>query len=207
VKRKRNTSLGLGVAALAVLAIAGAWLLYIALPRWVAPSAESAPEAASDLPEGRRIKATLFYVAEDGLHLAPVEREVPYEESAAGQARRILEAQLEPAPSPFAQAIPEGTKVRALYATERGEAFVDLSGELVSQHSGGSLDELLTVYAIVNAVTSNLPGISTVQILVDGREVDALAGHIDLRQPLGRNTKLVLEPAPAATPDAPPPAR
>jgi hypothetical protein len=30
-----------------------------------------------------------------------------------------------------------------------------------------------------------------VQILVDGREVDTLAGHIDLRRPLQRNDTLV----------------
>jgi hypothetical protein len=32
-----------------------------------------------------------------------------------------------------------------------------------------------------------------VQILVDGREVDTLAGHIDLRRPLQRNDTLVRE--------------
>ena len=47
--------------------------------------------------------------------------------------------------------------------------------------------ELLTVYAIVNAVTANLPGVQRVQILVDGREVDTIAGHIDVRRPLERD--------------------
>ena len=33
--------------------------------------------------------------------------------------------------------------------------------------------------------------ISRVQILVDGKEVDTLAGHVDLRHPLEKNLKWV----------------
>ncbi|HPW21762.1 MAG TPA: GerMN domain-containing protein, partial [Vicinamibacterales bacterium] len=57
---------------------------------------------------------------------------------------------------------------------------------------GGSQHELLTVYAIVDTLTANLPAITSVQILVDGREVDSLAGHVDLRRPLP-NTRLRAE--------------
>ena len=53
-------------------------------------------------------------------------------------------------------------------------------------HTGGSLDEALAVFALVNALTVNLPDITAVQILIDGKEVDTLAGHIDLRHPLRR---------------------
>jgi hypothetical protein len=71
--------------------------------------------------------------------------------------------------------------------TARGDAFVDLSGEVVTKHSGGSLDEIFTVYTIVNALTVNLPAIARVQILIDGKEADTLAGHVDLRHPLLKN--------------------
>jgi hypothetical protein len=63
---------------------------------------------------------------------------------------------------------------------------VDLGGAVISGHSGGSLDEALTIYTIVNVLAANLPGVSTVQILVEGQEVDSLVGHLDLRHPLGR---------------------
>ena len=89
------------------------------------------------------------------------------------------------------QVVPKGTKLRAFYVTERGDAFVDLSGDVVSAHPGGSLTELLTVYAIVNAVTSNLPAVQRVQLLVEGKEVDTIAGHVDVRRPLERDTTLV----------------
>ena len=47
------------------------------------------------------------------------------------------------------------------------------------------------MYALVNALTTNLPEVTAVQILVGGQEVDTLAGHVDLRRPLGPNMKWV----------------
>jgi len=181
----------LPVVAIAVVAATGAWLLFIALPRWAERPAETgsgaaAPGAATPGAE-RRINATLYFISEDGLSLVGVPQEVPFDEPVAAQARRIVEAQVGAAPPPLASAVPEGTTVRGLYLTDRGDAFVDLSDEARARHRGGALEELFTVYAVVNAVTVNLPAIARVQILVNGREVDTLAGHVDLRHPLERN--------------------
>ena len=147
-------------------------------PAAAAPAGAKAPEA------GRRIKATLYYVAADGLHLRASERDVVYAEGASEQARRIVEALLEPAPEGLASAIPPGTALRGLFVGGQGDAYVDFSGSLRTNHPGGSASEILTVYAIVSALTVNLPAITSVQILIDGHEVDTLAGHIDLRRPL-----------------------
>ncbi len=87
--------------------------------------------------------------------------------------------------------MPAGTTLRALYLTSNGAAYVDLSREVVNAHSGGSLDEMLTIYSIVNALTMNLPAVTSVQVLVDGKEVDTLAGHVDLRRPLTKNVSWV----------------
>jgi hypothetical protein len=100
-----------------------------------------------------------------------------------------VEAEIGDAPPPYASPIPRGTRLRALYMGDRGDAFVDLSGEVRTAHTGGALDEIFTTYAIVNALTVNLPAITRVQILVDGKEVDTLAGHVDLRRPLQKNLK------------------
>jgi germination protein M len=169
---------------------------FIVLPRWYAESNQSAVEAEPPpAPATPKIKAHLFYVAEDGLHLVAVEREVPFGQGTLQQARRLVEAQLGPAPKPHVSAIPEGTKLRAIYVTDQGQAFVDLSREVSAAHPGGALEEILTVYSIVNAITENLPAVHAVQILVDGREVDTLAGHVDLRRPLTRGTAWAQESA------------
>jgi hypothetical protein len=140
---------------------------------------------------GRKIKARLFYVSEDGTRLTGVEREVVYGEGPAAQAQLIINAQLAPAAAPLVSAVPPGTTLRALYLNAKGEAYVDLSRDVVTAHTGGSRNELLTIYTIVNALTSNLPAVTSVQVLVDGKEVDTLAGHVDLRRPLEKDLALV----------------
>ena len=140
---------------------------------------------------GRKIKARLYYVSMDGTKLTAVEREVAYGDGPAAQAQEIVNAQLAPVVAPLVSAIPPGTTLRALYLNAKGEAYVDLSKEAASSHTGGSQDELLTIYTVVNALTANLPAVTSVQLLVDGKEVDTLAGHIDLRKPLEKNLDLI----------------
>jgi len=66
-----------------------------------------------------------------------------------------------------------------------------LTREVVSSHTGGTDAELLTVYTIVDALTANLPAVRAVQILVEGKEVDTLAGHVDLRRPIEKNLEWI----------------
>jgi hypothetical protein len=171
--------------------IVGVWLVMTLLPRWLGGGAPASTATAGAGADSRKIHATLFYVASDGGELMPVSREVPLGGTPGEQARRIVEAQLQPAPSGLYSPIPAGTAVRAVYLTAKGEAFIDLSREIISGHPGGSLNEALTVFALVDALTVNLPDVSGVQLLVDGKEVDTLAGHIDLRHPLKRSLKWV----------------
>lgn len=185
-----------------VLQIAGGFILLVlliavvtlGLERILAPppapagDTTAAAAAAAGVPH---ITATLFFATPDGQALAAVRREVPLAEGAIAQGRQILSAQTEPPPEGLLSAIPAGTSIRAFYVTSQGDAFVDLSAEAVTAHPGGSTAELLTVHAIVNAVTANLPAVRRVQILVGGKEVDTLAGHVDLRRPLERDSSLV----------------
>lgn len=182
--------------AIGVVAVAIGWVLFVGLPRWYAAPAAgpSAASAATAAPEDvRKIKARLFYVSEDGTRLTTVEREVPFAEQTVAQARRIVEAQIAPVEAPLVSAIPAGTSLRAIFVTEQGSAFVDLSREVVATHPGGSLNELLTVYTIVQALTTNLPAVTSVQLLVDGKEIDTLAGHVDIARPLPRADEWVAE--------------
>lgn len=186
----------------AVVALAVGYALASRLPRQTAPPPAADPALVVDGRNEpvRRIRATLFYVSEDGMRLVGADREVPYAERPADQARFIVEELLKPAPAPFASALPADTSLRAVFVTDQGDAFVDLNAVATTGHTGGSLDELFSVYAVVNSITVNLPAIQRVQLLVDGKEVDTLAGHVDIREPLGKNLKWVQAPEPAPAP-------
>jgi spore germination protein GerM len=183
----------IAIAGVAAVAAVVAWVLFVALPRrYTKPTTPTAtaPTAASP---GRKIKAQLFYVADDGMHLSSVQRDVVYGEGTVEQAREIVNAQLTPPDEPLVSAIPAGTKLRGLYVTGPGQAYVDLSADVSMRHPGGSLAESLTVYTVVQALTANLPAVKSVQLLVDGKEVETLAGHVDLRRPLVRNDGWVVQ--------------
>ena len=179
---------------LALAVIAFAMVATVVVRRRGARTAQTtaavAPVAAPVKP-GRKIKARLFYVSMDGTKLTGVEQEVAYGDGPAAQAQEIVNAQLATAAAPLVSAIPPGTTLRALFVNAKGEAYVDLSKEMAAAHTGGSQDEVLTIYTIVNALTANLPAVTSVQLLIDGKEVDTLAGHIDLRKPLENNLDLV----------------
>lgn len=188
---KRNVWLALA-AGLALLLL-GVWLVISQLPRLLSSQTgtAAAPTGTSGTTDARKIQVTLFYVSDDGSGLVATRGEALYAGSPSEQARRIIEAAVQPPPADRQSAIPNGTTVRAVFLTPGGQAYVDLGGTFVSGHSGGSLDEALAVYAIVNALTANLPNVSAVQILIDGRQVDTLAGHLDLRYPLGKSSDWV----------------
>ncbi len=157
----------------------------------VAPTPPPAPAPAVP-----KIKATLYFMSEDGLHLVPTEREVPLAEGAVAQARSILESQLSAdAPAPLVSTIPKGTLLRGIFVSERHEVFVDLDPAIKKSHPGGTLQELMTVYTIVNCILTNLPDLQQVQILIGGQEADTLAGHVDLRRPLRKNQSLIAGPS------------
>lgn len=189
------------MAASAVVIIFLAWMLMVGLGRLLrtptpdampADAAAVPPPPATTTPAVPRIKATLFFASEDGQWLVPTEREVALAEGVVAQARSILEAQLTAeAPAPLVSTIPKGTAIRGVFVSERHEVFVDLEPSIRTAHPGGSFQEIMTVYTIVNALLTNLPTLQQVQILIGGQEVDTLAGHVDLRRPLRKNEGLI----------------
>ena len=158
-----------------------------------AAATAAAPAAGGDRAAAvRKITATLFYVAEDGMALVPVQREVPFGATVAEQARAIVEAQL--AAGGAAGVGDSGRRRRCATCSSPSAATRSSICRATSRPSipGGSLYEIFTVYSIVNALTVNLPAITRVQILVDGKEVDTLAGHVDLRHPLSKSLEWVV---------------
>lgn len=85
--------------------------------------------------------------------------------------------------------LPEGVRLLDVQVRD-GVAWANFSGELVEAHSGGTAGEAVTVYAIVNTLTEGW-GVRRVRILVDGRPVESLAGHIDLQMALERDPAFI----------------
>ena len=69
-------------------------------------------------------------------------------------------------------------------------AYVDFNDKLVKNNTGGSTAEILLVAAIVNTLTE-FHDIQKVQILVEGKKIDTISGHMDIGEPLSRSEKII----------------
>jgi len=73
-----------------------------------------------------------------------------------------------------------GAEVRSVFLVDPGGAVIDLNSAFADTHRSGVLVEVLTVASLIHTIAANVPGISRVKILVDGKQRDTLAGHADL---------------------------
>ncbi|HHV62173.1 MAG TPA: GerMN domain-containing protein [Firmicutes bacterium] len=106
-------------------------------------------------------------------------------------ARRALE-ELVRGPSPrskLERLLPSETRVLGVSIKDH-TAYADFSREIQTRFPGGSRTEELMVYSIVNTLTQ-FPEIKSVQILVEGKKIDTIGGHIGIMQPLTRDERLV----------------
>lgn len=200
-KRSVVAAAVLAVALLVIVISFTFWLLKQSIPgaEDVEPSATiegvetgiSPPEEplVEGLEAKGRIRVTLYYLSSTGNTLSTEEREIPFSESLQEQAKQVVRQLLAGSRRGRGSPLPRGVRLRDLFITPQGLAYVDLSQELVSNHPGGTCAEELTVYSLTNTLITNFPAVKKVQILVEGREVQTLAGHLDLSRPYGRGPR------------------
>ncbi len=73
-----------------------------------------------------------------------------------------------------------GAEVRDVYLLGPGIAVIDVNSAFADGHASGVLPEELTVVSMVQTLSTNIPAITRVKILVDGKDRETLAGHVDL---------------------------
>jgi hypothetical protein len=111
-------------------------------------------------------------------------REIVVMEDPASRAKKILEELAEgPTTDEADGTVPAGTQVRNVFFDGTGGAFADFSREFVDNHPGGSAGELYTIRSIVRTLALNFPDVERVTILVEGEEIESIAGHIDASLP------------------------
>jgi hypothetical protein len=158
-------------------------------PTATAPVETQPPPARPDEP----FPATLFVPADN--RLAAVPASVKRQPDAQLQAREAVATLLDDGQAGRAAVLKE-LRLRALFLDGTGTAFLDLGPRSPAQKElrASVEDELLALYALVNTVTQNIPEVRQVRVIVDGREAQTLAGHIDLSRSFVKRTDLVKTP-------------
>jgi len=147
-------------------------------------------ERAQNLPDTRPISApvagpashVILYLAYDGPGTVRAqEATIALPADPAQRGREILHALLgEYVKRPSSHELPAGADVKDVFLVSGNTAVVDTTPAFAEGHRSGIFVETLTVASLVKTLTANLPGVTRVKILVDGKQRETLAGHADL---------------------------
>jgi hypothetical protein len=152
----------------------------------------------------RRINVQLFFAASERAGLVTEQRSVTYHADLSRQLQAVLAELVRGSNSGLVAPLDPETRVLEVFVSSDGCAYVDLSHEAARPRGAGSQLELMSVYAVVDTLAVNFPAVKRVQILIDDRPVDSLAGHADLTRPLLPDLSLLAPTAlaPRETPAA-----
>jgi hypothetical protein len=125
-----------------------------------------------------------LYVADDGAGMLRARSaQIPLPGGRQQRAEELLRALLRIYQQPGAShPLAPAADIRSIYLVAPGAAVIDLNAAFADQHRSGILSEQLTVNSLVETLAVNVPGINRVNILVEGKPRDTLAGHADLTE-------------------------
>lgn len=88
-----------------------------------------------------------------------------------------------------------GADIRSVYFINETLAVVDANAAFADRHRSGALVEELTIASFIQTLAATFPNVTQVKFLVDGKERETLAGHVDLKAiyDVGAVTQLVRE--------------
>ncbi len=172
-----------------VLLLAGGWWWWTHRPR--AAGGAPAGEEAAPVPE--LSLAVDLYFPTRGTTLAAENRELPAPDDPERQLLLLARTLLEGPESPSLVApLPAGVEVRSVHLGDDGVAFVDLvSADGQEPPAGGSMEEMLRVYSLVDTLALNVASVRSVVLLWNGEQRLTFAGHVDTSRPLLPDTALV----------------
>jgi len=130
---------------------------------------------------GATERVTLYVAYDDIGILRPQPAQIPLPSVRQQRAEELLRSLFalyldKTSPHP----LPPGSDVRSVYLVDPGLAVIDVNAALADGHRSGVLTEELTVASLIQTLSANIPGILRVKILVEGKQRDTLAGHVDL---------------------------
>ena len=170
-----------------VIALAGTLLLISNSKKTVVidapPVLPQTANTSDELPPSLQVKLFLFDPSLSELIAVYVELRL-YADTTE-RLKQIITALVNETRPNYRNPIPAGTKLNEAYIDNQMTAYLDFSHHLADGQIGGTTAEVITVSSILNTVFEAFPDeIRHVQILIDGKEVEKLGGHLDISNPL-----------------------
>jgi len=124
--------------------------------------------------------------------LAPEKRYVIKENDAAEQAKEIVKAILDGSKAGLVDTFPAGVVLRDVKVIDTDTALINFSKNLIKLHPGSSTAEMVSIYSLTNSITQNIPAIKKVKILVEGKEISSIKGHISTQKSFSSDLELLV---------------
>jgi Sporulation and spore germination len=136
--------------------------------------------------------AKIYFSDTQERFLMPEKRYVIKENDAAAQAKEIVKALLEGSKAGLVNTFPAGVVLIDVKVGDAGIASVNFSKNLIKKYQGGSTAEMATIYSLTNSITQNIPSIKKVKILVEGKELSSIKGHISTQKAFSPDLELLI---------------
>ena len=136
--------------------------------------------------------AQIYFSDPQERFLMPEKRYVIKENDAAAQAKEIVKALLEGSKAGLVNTFPVGVVLIDVKVGDAGIASVNFSKNLIKKYQGGSTAEMATIYSLTNSITQNVPTIKKVKILVEGKELSSIKGHISNQKAFSPDLELLI---------------
>lgn len=156
-----------------------AWRMRGRVARTEASTTNSQPVAPPAA--GPSEQVTLYVASDESGRLLPQVARIPLPSGRQERAQELLRALVDiylGKSSPHV--LGTGSEIRGVYLADPGLAVIDLNAAFANGHRSGVLVEELTLASLLATLSANIPAVTRVKILVDGKERDSLAGHVDL---------------------------
>ncbi|MDP4126985.1 MAG: GerMN domain-containing protein [Bacillota bacterium] len=155
-------------------------------------SAPAQPVAANPTPSQptpHSIKLTLYFPNSDATGLVATDRTVTLNDE---EIIKAMFKELTTPPSGLEKPLPQGTTLLSASVSTDGVATISLSKEFQKNFKGGSAGEQMTIYSIVNTLTT-LSNVHGVQFLLEGKKLDGILGNLATDTPLKRNERIIVK--------------
>jgi len=138
-----------------------------------------------------RKEVLIYFSDSEGEYLVGEKREILKKNEVKEEAKEAIIELIKGPKGRLIPTLPPRTKLLTLQINDAGLAKVNFSPALSKDHPGGSSGEMMTVYSIVNSLSLNFPQIKRVQILIDGKPIETIVGHLSLGQPVTPKPDLI----------------
>lgn len=155
-----------------------------------APTAEhkdnpvQTPNNGQNVPE---MQLTVYFASQDGMYVVPGIYTVAKNDQPLKTAVELLLAG--PKTSDVLPVFPNEVKLKSITVKDH-IAYVDFNDKLIKNKVGGSAGEMLLVGSLVDTLTE-FTNVKKVQILVEGKKIETISGHMDTSEPIGRMEQMI----------------